>query len=236
MRRVASRLSGLLIGVLLLTAGGFWAPSALRAWKASWREQQYRATHQKPVPLIDPALAADPSVAPAQFKVIGPLVNSIQATSEIPSTDESAGSKTTSVESVASPRPALAVDHVLNSVSRGPVRLLHGKIAVRGYRGVPFVVPVQTSFPRLHGTFRALLADHSEGGNVDILVLNQQQFADFARGRAVNAVFTNGAATTGRIDVILNPTVLQPQKYYLVLSNPSNQLQSVDADFALTFD
>jgi hypothetical protein len=67
-------------------------------------------------------------------------------------------------------------------------------------------------------------------------VLNQQQFADFARGRAVDAVFTNGAATTGNIDVVLNPTVLQPQKYYLVLSNPSKQMQLVDANFALTFD
>src|SRR5258708_24928179 len=78
MRRIGSRVSGLLIGVLLLTAGGFWATSAMRVWKASWRERQYRATHQKSVPLIDPALAADSSVAPAQLKVIGPLANSMQ--------------------------------------------------------------------------------------------------------------------------------------------------------------
>jgi hypothetical protein len=160
----------------------------------------------------------------------------MQAAGEIPSIDESAGSKTTSLESAPSSSPASALDHVTNSVRRGPVRLLHGKIAVRSHRDVPFIVPVQTSSPRLHGTFRAFLEDHVEDGSVDILVLNQKQFTDFVHGRAVGAVFTNGAATTGRIDVILNPAVLQPQKYYLVLSNPSNQMQLVDADFALAFE
>jgi hypothetical protein len=208
----------------------------MRVWKASWRERQYRATHQKSVPLIDPALAADSSVAAAQLKVIGPLANSMQALDGTPSIDESAEPKTSPIEMTTLSRPASALDYVANSRATGPVRLLHGKIAVRSYRDVPFIVPVQTSSPRLHGTFHAFLADHSQDGNVDILVLNQQQFADFARRRVVDAVFTNGAATTGRIDVILNPTVLQPQKYYLVLSNPSNQLQLVDADFALAFE
>ncbi len=92
-----------------------------------------------------------------------------------------------------------------------------------------FVVPGSVVSPRLTGMLAA------SASKVEVMLFNQQQYADFLKGESGDAVFAN-EIKSGNIDVRLSSISAQGQKYYLVLNNPSRQPQKVWADFEVKLD
>src|SRR5437867_13448437 len=115
-----SRSSRLLIGSLLFAGAGWFLSHAAFGWIPVWQKQQALPTKQNPISLVDPTLAADPSIEAGKLKVIGPLANAV-APDDTPSTAADNVARTTS------PTP---FDHVEKPSASGPIRL-HNTFVVK---------------------------------------------------------------------------------------------------------
>src|SRR5689334_6054806 len=130
-----SGVSRLLIGVVLIgLAVWVWIYGA-HGWDHVWQKEQATAAKTKPVVLIDPTFASDPSIAPAKVKVIGPLASATQQEQDANGTDNSA-----SAEPATSGQPT-AFDHVAHPSSSTP-RRFHSTFVVKSYKYYRFLVPV----------------------------------------------------------------------------------------------
>jgi|HubBroStandDraft_6_1064221.scaffolds.fasta_scaffold329075_3 hypothetical protein len=106
----------------------------------------------------------------------------------------------------------------------------------------PFDVPSHAAMPRLHGNYRSFVRQlgvqpNDDTANVDFLILNEDQYADFIQGHAGEAFFSAGASHDQDVNVTLPPTQDQPRKYYLVFRNSPGDTtkKAVQADFTLDF-
>lgn len=223
-----SGVSRLLIGIVLIgLAVWVWIYGA-HAWDHVWQKERATAAKNKPVVLIDPTFASDPSIAPAKVKVIGPLASAMQQEQdEVNGTDNSA-----SAEPATSGQPT-ALDHVTHPSSTAPQRF-HSTFLVKSYKYYRFLVPVQASSPKLHGRFSAFTTDKNAAA-ADVLLLDEGQFDDLIHGRPNGAVFAS-TSSTGIIDVTLSPGILEPKKYYLVFRTPDQRPRLVSADVTASFE
>jgi hypothetical protein len=106
----------------------------------------------------------------------------------------------------------------------------------------PFEVPSHAAVPHLHGNYKSYVRQlgvqpNDDTANVDFLILDEDQYADFAQGHAGEAFFSAAASHDQDVNVSLPPTQDQPRKYYLVFRNsPSGAVKkAVQADFTLDF-
>jgi hypothetical protein len=106
----------------------------------------------------------------------------------------------------------------------------------------PFDVPSHAATPRLHGNYRSFVRQlgmqpNDDTANVDFLILNEDQYADFIQGHAGEAFFSAAASHDQEVNVSLPPTQDQPRKYYLVFRNSPGGAakKAVQADFTLDF-
>lgn len=225
-----SRVSRLLIGVVLIgLAVWVWMYGA-HGWDHVWQKEQATVAKTKPVVLIDPTFASDPSIAPAKVKVIGPLASAMQQEQDaVNSTDNTA---------IAEPAPSnqpSAFDHVAQPSSSAPHRF-RSTFVVKSYKYYRFSVPVQASSPKLHGRFAAFTATADKNAAAaDVLLLDESQFDDLVHGRPNEAVFSS-TSSAGIIDVTLSPGVLEPKKYYLVFRTPDRRPRVVSADVTASFE
>lgn len=224
-----SRVSRLLIGVVLIgLAVWVWIYGA-HGWDHVWQKEQATVAKTKPVVLIDPTFASDPSIAPAKVKVIGPLASAMQPEQQddVNGTDNSA---------IAEPaNQPTAFDHVVQPSSSAPHRF-RSTFVVKSYKYYRFSVPVQASSPKLHGRFAAFTATADKNAAVaDVLLLDEDQFDDLVHGRPNEAVFSS-TSSAGIIDVTLSPGVLEPKKYYLVFRTPDRRPRIVSADVTASFE
>jgi hypothetical protein len=131
-------------------------------------------------------------------------------------------------------------------VNRSPVgttqSVLHKTFAVTSSAAFPFEIPAHAAIPHLHGSYRSFvdrlgIQTNDDSTNVDFLILNEDQHADFVHGRAVEALFSTPASHNQDVDVGLPASNDQPQKYYLVFRNtPGGEAKKVvQADFTLDF-
>jgi len=95
----------------------------------------------------------------------------------------------------------------------------------------------------LHGRFRSVVAGHgalptAQGANIQLLLLNQQEFDNFSHGREETATFTSDPSDGGRVDWALASPLFEAQKYYLIFRNApeASSTKIVDADFTLSFE
>jgi hypothetical protein len=221
-----SRPSRQLVGFVLFVVAGWFLSRAALGWTPVWQKQLVLPAKHNPTPLIDPMLAADPSIEAAQVKVIGPLANVVQP-------DDSAS---TATENVVRPTAPAVFDHVEKPTTSAAVRL-HNTFVVKTYRFFSFQVPAHTTSPKLHGTFKSSLADRSRrAGSVDASLLDQEQFDQFVRGSLGNVVFTDSSSAAGIIDIVLDSTLFDPKKYYLVFRTPDNRSRVVTADVILALE
>jgi len=107
-----------------------------------------------------------------------------------------------------------------------------------------FQVPAHTALPRLHGRFQSSVpgagseSASDDSANVDLLLLNADQYADFSRGGGEGtALYTVEPTHDHEVVFLLSPTQEDSATYYVVFRNspggaPSKQ---VKADFTLTF-
>jgi hypothetical protein len=141
---------------------------------------------------------------------------------------------------------ATAFDHVGGSVVGTSSAILHQTFAVVGIVNVPFEVPAHAASPQLRGTYRSFVkpaggkpgeTESSDAANVEFLVLNEAQYAEFLNGRDSEAIFSADDAHDQEVNAGLPLTVNQSAKYYLVFRNSSPKAGNkvVQADFRIDF-
>jgi hypothetical protein len=136
----------------------------------------------------------------------------------------------------------LAMDRVARSPVDTSQQILHKTFAVSSTAKFPFEIPAHAALPHLRGNYRSFVKDlgaQSNGdiANVDFLVLNEDQYADFVGGRAGEALFSAEASHDQDVNIRLPPSQDQPRKYYLIFRNsPGGAAKKfVQADFTVNF-
>ena len=136
---------------------------------------------------------------------------------------------------------ASASDHVVRNSPVGTSSdVLHQTFGVAKAVSLAFEVPAHASNPQLRGTYRSFV--RQVGGapvdaDIEFLVLNEQQYGDFAGGHGGEAVFSADDSHAQEVNASLPPTINQPAKYYLIFRNNSRAAEKklVQADFRLDF-
>jgi hypothetical protein len=214
----------------------------------------YAWNHMKRVPLVAPAVVPKQSTdkpesplldAPPEaqhaVKFAGPLAT-YMAKHEDSSGSNGSGLLGLIEDLEPAPVKPNPADHVGGSVVGSTSTILHKKFRVRSAAQLAFNVPAHAATPHLRGTYQSFV---SVGGapvsdsaaDIDFLVLNDQQFADFLHGHAGDATFSVDEAHVQEVNASLPPTIDQPVKYHLVFRNTSRQRQSklVEANFRMEF-
>ena len=105
---------------------------------------------------------------------------------------------------------------------------------------VPFEIPPHAVTPRFHGTFQSFVqgeSSHDESANVDLLLMNEQQYNQFLAGRDPEVLFIADTSHYQDINFDLSPSRDQPVRYHLVFrSTPGGAAKkTVKADFSVDF-
>src|SRR5579862_6657762 len=142
----------------------------------------------------------------------------------------------------ASAKTVVASDHVGGSVVGSSLGIVNRTFRVRSTVQVTFEVPAHAATPRLRGTYESFFKQAgSQGSNtgteIEFLVLNEQQFADFLNKRAGEATFSTDDAHAQEVNTSLPPTLAQPERYHLIFRNNSRgpETKVVHADFRMEF-
>jgi hypothetical protein len=219
-------LFGLLLTAIVVLFGGIYAWNQMRR-----------------VPLVAPAqpqVAENPSYAEAEeaqktVAFTGPLADYLSRQKGSPEANR--------VETlqVAPAKPSES-DHVGGSVVGTSVPILATTFRVRGAVQVPFQLPAHASTPRLVGSYQSFLKmagaqNDDTGAEIGFLVLNDQQFGDFLKGRGGEAAFSADDARQQEVNTGLPPTMNQAQEYHLIFLNNSKgkEKKFVQADFRIEF-
>lgn len=127
-----------------------------------------------------------------------------------------------------------SLDHVSNVKLPPPNHFLHKKFAVTQYEDFQFEVPPHCLNPRLKGTFKT----SDDTANIDLYLLDEQQFAVFSQGKDGGSVRTAKSSYQHEVDWALNATFEDPRKYHLVFDNDSGKPKTkyVEADFTVSFE
>lgn len=141
---------------------------------------------------------------------------------------------------------ATALDHVGGSVVGTSSAILHQTFVVASIVNLPFEVPAHAASPQLRGNYRSFVkpaggkpgeTESSDAANVEFLVLNEAQYAEFLNGHDSEAIFSADDAHDQEVNASLPLTVDHPAKYYLVFRNTSPKAgkKTVQADFRIDF-
>lgn len=134
-----------------------------------------------------------------------------------------------------------ASDHVGGSVVGTRNEVLHQTFLVAGTVDLPFEVPAHAYNPQLHGSFRSFIqvggAPTTAPGDVDFLLLNEEQYAALIGGHPSDALFSADASHDQEVNANLPPTLNQPLKYHLIFRNTSPKAgkRVVKADLQIDF-
>jgi hypothetical protein len=120
--------------------------------------------------------------------------------------------------------------------------VLHKTFTVRTTVAFPFDIPAHSAMPHLHGNFKSYVTkvgiqSNEHSADVDFLLLNDQQYADFTAGNPSDAIFSVDASHEQAVDVSLPPALNQGAKYYLVFRNTpgGDTRKTVQADLTVDF-
>ena len=105
----------------------------------------------------------------------------------------------------------------------------------------PFEIPAHAALPHLHGIFQSFAGQahgpSDETADIDFMILNEAQQADFAANRPGEVLFSAEASHNQSVNFDLPPSNDHPVKYYLVFRNAeggkSNKV--VEANFRVDF-
>ena len=140
----------------------------------------------------------------------------------------------------------VASDHVGGSVVGTSNPILHQTFGVRDIVQLPFEVPAHAATPQLLGNYRSFLEragaqTSDQEADIEVLVLNEQQYGDFLSGHPSESAFSAEDAHDQDVNTELPPTFGQPAKYHLVFRNNSRNnahakgKKFVQADFRIDF-
>lgn len=208
----------------------------------------YAWNRMRQVPLVAPSRipqqdsgnpATTPEAQEAQklVTVVGPLANYVTHQSGQSQAAPDSAQMETLEPFAGKPNPA---DHVGGSVVGSIVPVLHRTFRVRSAVQLAFIVPAHAASPHLRGTYESFVKGLGADGadaDVEFLVLNDQQFADFISKRAGESTFSAVDAHSQEVNATLPPTINQPEKYHLIFRNNSRgpERKFVQADFRMEF-
>jgi hypothetical protein len=117
---------------------------------------------------------------------------------------------------------------------------LHKLFAVKNHVQFAFLVPPHQGNTRLRGTFRSFTKpdapDSSDRtANVDLMLLNEQEFNEFLHGQPQSVTYELDSAHDDSVDWKVPTTFGEPQKYHLIFSNSGSGTKFVEADFTVSF-
>lgn len=147
----------------------------------------------------------------------------------------------TKVEVVEAKYQRIASDYVGDSVVGTNKKVLHQNFIVAGVVDVPFEIPAHAYSPQLHGTFRSFIqaggALTTAPGDVDFLLLSDQQYSSLMSGHPGDAVFSADATHDQEVNANLPPTLNHAVKYHLIFRNVSAKTgkKVVQAEFEMNF-
>jgi hypothetical protein len=159
----------------------------------------------------------------------GPLADYMRNNKSAPEQEEQSATRTPS-----------QADRIKDSPVGTSLDVLHKKFAVRRVAHVRFEIPPHALTPRFCGTFRSLVRgepSRDESANVDFLLMNEEQYANFAAGRDRDALYIADTIHFRDISVDLSASSDQPVSYYLVFRNSPGgaDVKTVEADFRVDF-
>jgi len=143
--------------------------------------------------------------------------------------------------------PPAAAPHPLDRMDSKrlkPVNFLHKTFVIKKSVQFKFEVPPHSVLPRLQGTFQSFVtrpgADNlsDEIADVELLLMNADQFADFSHGRGDGTALYNVDPTHNHeVEFLLPPRQDHPAHYYVIFRNAPGgaPVKSVQADFSLNF-
>jgi hypothetical protein len=136
----------------------------------------------------------------------------------------------------------LPMDRVAASPASSSQSVLHKSFSLTTSASFPFEIPAHTVMPHLHGNYKSFVKQlavqaNDESANIDFLIVNEDQYADFIHGHSGEALFSADASHDQDVDFSLPASQDRAQKYYLVFRNsPGGSAKKlVQADFSLDF-
>jgi hypothetical protein len=187
------------------------------------------AVEQKTVPGPEIPESLESKLAHEMVTIRGPLADYMS--NNKPSQEEGAQS---------APRKPSLKDHIEDSPVGTSGSVLHKTFVITRVVHVPFEIPPHAVMPRFHGTFQSIVqgeASNDESTNVDLLLMNETQYAEFAAGDDPEVLYLADTSHHRDISVPLSPSRDQPVRYHLVFrSTPGGATRKVvAADFSVDF-
>jgi hypothetical protein len=141
------------------------------------------------------------------------------------------------------PEEVAPIDRVDSSSPVGTRQeVLHKSFTVRNAVTFPFDIPAHAAMPYLRGSFKSYVTktaiqSNEHSADVDFLVFNELQYADFSAGNPGESIFSAAASHQQTVDVSLPPSLNQGAKYYLVFRNTpgGDATKIVQADLTVDF-
>ena len=133
-------------------------------------------------------------------------------------------------------------DHIAPSPVGTHAAVVHKTFAVTSSAQFLFEVPPHAASPQLHGTYHSFPKNSAaqfgdESGDIDLLLMNDQQYTDFLSGRPADVFYSVDSSHDQDVSLGLPATQDLPVRYYLVFrNNPNNPGKKVvQADFRVDF-
>jgi len=133
---------------------------------------------------------------------------------------------------------------MVRSVVPPEQKVVQKTFPLQKYESFEMTVPPHCLHPRLHGNLRSFhfgeqgnrLSD--DAANVDVLLLDEQQFAIFTKGPLDETTRSAQNTHDQQIDWALPGSFDVERKFYLVFNNTTGKPKTkmVDADLTLSFD
>ena len=126
--------------------------------------------------------------------------------------------------------------------ARRPENFLHTVFSVSNYTQFSFVAPAHQENARLRGTFRSFTHRNDPNSSdrtadLDLLLLNDQEFNEFLHGPPQSVTYELNSAHNQMVDWRVPTTYGSPQTYHLVFSNSGGtKTKFVEADFTVSFE
>jgi hypothetical protein len=133
-------------------------------------------------------------------------------------------------------------DHIAPSPVGTSTVVVHKTFAVTSTAKFLFEVPPHAASPQFHGTYHSYakvsgVQSSDEDGDVDLLLMNDQQYADFLHGNPADVVYSVDSSHDQDVSFGLPSTMDRPVQYYLVFRNSSSSAgkRVIQADFRVDF-
>jgi hypothetical protein len=169
-------------------------------------------------------------------KVAGPLAELL---------DKSQSNEANAEDKLAKPVP-LRKPNPRDLIAPSPVgtstAIVHKTFTIASATNFSFQVPPHAASPQLHGSYHSFVPpsrdqSNDDPGDVDLLLMNDEQYADYLNGHSAEAVYSVDSSHDQDVSLGLPATLDRPAQYYLVFRNTSGSRgrKAVKADFWIDF-